>query len=257
VNGYRVSDVIRATKVVRPSDFGKVFDYNDIAIFTLERDVSEEDGVIQYLDIGSQMPSIGAPIQLVGYGQLGIDMDTTIAHHSTVHVSADAPCTAFSSYAPDVAFCGYYNTKKTCTGDSGSPIFVKPQGNEERWIIIGLDSYGHQGTCGARIPDTVVAKVPAMLDFIRQNTPLAPPNFVNLNYPCTQAPVPSTTSVPGKPTTTIPVITVTSAPDATKIPTQKPATIGGSGLINVLGWTGGAAEKSFLIAFVFALIMIL
>jgi secreted trypsin-like serine protease len=261
VNGYKTSDIVRVTKVVRPNNFGIKFDYNDIAIFTLEKEVAEVPYKIQYMDVGLQTPAIGAPLSLVGFGQIGVNQGTPSAHYSTIHVSDDKPCQAFNSYAPEVAFCSNDSDSYSCSGDSGSPIVVKPKGDEERWILVGLDSYGHEGACGAKNPATVIAKVSSMIDFIKQQTPLAPPNFVNLNYASTQAPVITTKPPPGVTTTAVPVATEslaplpsTVAPAASKTPTFPP--VNGPELVNILGWKNNVAEKSFVLAFLISVLLV-
>ncbi|KAL0483181.1 hypothetical protein AKO1_014835, partial [Acrasis kona] len=181
VQGYYSTDLVDVNRVIRPSDFGSLgFDYDDIAIFELAKDVSEVPNYIQYLDIGLNAPPVGQPLTLVGFGQLANGENTPKAHYGTTYVSPDDEC-HFDSYQPSVSFCTADPNLYSCPGDSGTPIVVKPAG-AVRWVSVGIDSYGHEGTCGDKEYDSIVAKVASMIDFIRDNTLLAPPNFVNLTF---------------------------------------------------------------------------
>jgi len=182
VHGYHLTDLVDVTRVVRPSDFGSNnrFDYDDIAIFELAKDVEEIPNYIQYLDVGLDAPPVGQELTIAGFGQLAGPTDTSMAHHGTIHVSPDNQCN-FDSYRSDHAFCSATQNTYSCPGDSGTPIVVKPNG-AQRYVTVGIDSYGHDGPCGNKAPDSIIAKVASMIQFIRDNTQLAPPNFVNLNF---------------------------------------------------------------------------
>jgi len=197
VNGYSSSKVVRVTDVQRPIDFGTfngeaMFDYNDVAIFTLERNVSEVAGKIEYLAVTTTSPPVGSKLTVVGYGMLATNLGTSKAHWGTITVAEDEQC-RFDSYKPEVSFCTVDTEYYTCPGDSGSPIIFKPPGYN-RFVAVGLNSYGHEGACGSKEPDSVMTKLAAMTNFISQKTTLAPPTFVNVVYPqvsTTPSPTPS------------------------------------------------------------------
>ncbi|KAL0476585.1 Tmprss12 [Acrasis kona] len=181
VHGYHLTDLVNVNRVVKPTDYASLgFDYDDIAIFELAKDVEEVPDYIQYLDIGLNAPPVNQPLTIAGFGQLANAQDTSKAHFGTIHVSPDDQC-HFSSYQPSKAFCSATAEVYSCPGDSGTPIVVKPAG-ATRWVSVGIDSYGHEGPCGNKEYDSIIAKVASMIDFIRDNTLLAPPNFVNLNF---------------------------------------------------------------------------
>lgn len=181
VRGYHLTDLVDVTRVTRPSDYNvPSFDYDDIAIFELAKDIDEVPGYIEYLDIGLNAPPVNQPLTIAGFGQLGGPQDTSMAHYGTIHVSSNDQCD-FSSYNTDHAFCSATQTTYSCPGDSGTPIVVKPSG-AQRFVAVGIDSYGHDGPCGNKDPVTVISKIASMIQFIRDNTLLAPPNFVNLNF---------------------------------------------------------------------------
>lgn len=182
VDPYHTSDVVDVVSVVRPSNFGQngVFDYDDVAIFELARDVPEQEGRVQYLDVGLNAPPIGTELTIAGFGELGINIQTPMAHYGTVWVANNSVCN-FASFRSQYSYCTYNAAQYSCPGDSGSPLVVKTPGST-RWTIVGLDSYGHTGSCGDKPPDTVVSKIEAMVAFIKQQTPLNQPNFVTVNY---------------------------------------------------------------------------
>jgi hypothetical protein len=200
VDGYYSSNVVEAT-VVRPDTFGQnnIFDYDDVAIWTLATPVEEVPGYIEYMDLGLNAPPVGTNLELVGYGEIGVGLNTALAHYGQVTVSNDDLC-RFSSYTPSVSFCLDNSNVYSCPGDSGSPLVVKPA-TSSRFICVGLDSYGHAGNCGQKEPDTVVTKIAAMVDWIRSVTPLEPVNFQTVDYSLLQYAPPivsngSTTPIP-------------------------------------------------------------
>ncbi len=181
VDGYRQSDVVRVTNVIRPSNYASLgFNYNDIAVFELEKEVEEVPGYIEYMDIGLTAPRVGDDLVLVGFGMLGPTNQTANAHYRSISVSSDSTCN-FATYRPEVTFCSNSSEGYSCPGDSGSPIVVKPF-TSAKWILVGINSYGHAGRCGEREPDTAIAKVATMIDFIREQTPLAPPNYQTIDF---------------------------------------------------------------------------
>ncbi|KAL0490808.1 hypothetical protein AKO1_009603 [Acrasis kona] len=201
VRGYRLTDLVDVVKVTRPNNFGQnnLFNYNDVAIWELAKDVPESPGFVQYLSIGLNPPPVDSRIIIAGFGQLAGPTNTPNAHWGVTHVSPDSQC-RFSSYRPEVAFCSVDPEIYACPGDSGTPIVVKPR-NSERYVQVGVNSFGYDGPCGTKQPDSVVGKVSSMIGFIRDNTPLAPPTFVQIDYndlvfPETQPPAPTTTPAP-------------------------------------------------------------
>jgi len=206
VRGYRRSDLVNVSKVTRPSNFGKdgLFNYNDIAIYELATPIAELDQYVQYLDIGLNAPPVGSNIIIAGFGQLGGPTSTSKAHWGVTKVSPDSQC-QFSSYRAEVSFCSVDPNVYACPGDSGTPIVVKPR-TSSRYVQVGVNSFGYDGPCGSKRPDSVVGKIASMVQFIRDNTPLAPPNFVNINYNDLEFP----TSSPPAPTTEIPCWTCPS-----------------------------------------------
>jgi len=195
VNGYSSSKVVQITRADAPLDFGTLdgklmFDYNDVAIFTLARNVSEVTGQIEYLAITTNSPPVGSKLTVAGYGQLATDQGTSLAHYGTITVAPDNLC-QFDSYQKSVSFCTYDLDAYTCPGDSGSPIVFKPP-SYSRYVAVGLNSYGHEGDCSSKQPDSVMTRLSAMTNFIREKTTLAPPTFVAVDYPAvTAAPAPS------------------------------------------------------------------
>ncbi|KAL0477760.1 trypsin PRSS [Acrasis kona] len=200
VRGYRLTDLVDVVKVTRPNNFGKdgLFNYNDIAIWELAREVEEAPGLVQYLNIGLNPPPVDSRIIIAGFGQLAGPTGTPNAHWGVTKVSPDSQC-RFNSYRPEVAFCSVDPNIYACPGDSGTPIVVKPR-DSERYVQVGVNSFGYDGPCGFKQPDSVIGKISAMIDFIRANTQLAPPTFVQVNY--NNLVFPDGTSPPATPTTT-------------------------------------------------------
>jgi secreted trypsin-like serine protease len=223
VNGYHTSDVVQVNSVVRPSDYNMngIFDYDDIAIFELATEVPFVAGVTEYLSVTLTAPPVGTPLILAGFGEIETDGDTSKAHYGTIHVSPDDEC-HFTSFNSSVSFCSNDQTVWSCPGDSGSPIVVKLAGSDE-YIVVGLDSYGHDGDCGTKQVDSVISQVAAMTQFIMDNTQLEAVTFVNITWAqpitttTTQAPAPN-----GATTTTT---TTTSGP-ATSTTSQSPSIAG-------------------------------
>ncbi|KAL0482228.1 trypsin theta [Acrasis kona] len=207
VNGYSSSKVVEVVgEPQRPIDFGMyngkaTFDYNDVGIFTLARNISEVDNRIQFLAITTNSPPVGTKLTVVGYGQLGTNRGTSKAHYNTITVARDELC-IFDDYKPAVSFCTYDTHAWTCPGDSGSPIVFKPEGYN-RFVAIGLNSYGHEGECGTKEPDSVMTRLSALTNFIREKTPLAPPRFVSVEFsPNTPAPANNNPGAPSTPVST-------------------------------------------------------
>jgi secreted trypsin-like serine protease len=218
VQGYHTTDVVNVTKVTRPSDFAAngVFDYDDIAIFELATPVPEVAGVTEYLNIGLDAPPTGAPLTLAGFGGIGYNEWTTIAHTGVIHVAPNSQCSLYY-FRPAVAYCSVDPDVYSCPGDSGSPIVVKPDGSD-RWVLVGIDSFGYGGDCGRKLPDGVISKVAVMLDFIRANTQLETPTFVNIAaWGALETQAPSST--------TSGVVTTTTIAPTTIAPTIAPTTI--------------------------------
>ncbi|KAL0477011.1 CTRB1 [Acrasis kona] len=219
VKGYHKTDLYNVTNVIRPNDFGKeeLFDYDDIAIYTLESPILEVENYTQYMDVGLNEPPVGQPLHVAGFGQLAGGEDTSKVHWGITSRAPDQVCIdSFSSYRSEISYCTNDTQMYSCPGDSGSPIVVKLEGST-RWVSVGIDSFGWVGTCGSKRPESVVGKVASMVDFIKQNTQLAPPNFVTVSY----TPV-ATTSAPSVQITSSPVpslgVTTTAA-----ITTDSPA----------------------------------
>jgi secreted trypsin-like serine protease len=226
VRGYKTTDVVNIVKVVRPENYflNGQFNYNDIAIFELEREVAEVPGVIEYLQVGTNPPPVGAALNLAGFGMLGFQNYTADAHHGIVRVAPDDQCRLYY-YRPEVAFCSVDPDVYSCPGDSGSPIVVKQNG---KWVLVGIDSFGFGGECGVKLPDGVKAKVSTMIQFIKDNTPLEQGTFVEVAdwgelVVTTRAPgssTPATTTT----TTVAPTTTTTVAPTTTEAPVTVPGT---------------------------------
>ena len=105
VHVYPQSDVVRVTNVVRPNNYASLgFNYNDIAVFELEKEIAEVPGYIEYMDIGLTAPRVGDDLVLVGYGMLGPTNQTADAHYRSISVATDSAC-LFESYRPEVTFC--------------------------------------------------------------------------------------------------------------------------------------------------------
>ncbi|KAL0491512.1 serine protease [Acrasis kona] len=182
VDGFKQEDIIDVEAVIRPSDYGKdnIFNYDDVAVFTLKKDVFEKPNYIQYLDIGLNSPPVGAPLTLAGFGRLKDDKDTSLSHYNTVQVSSDSEC-VFKTYSNETSYCINDPKSGFCNGDSGSPLVVRNPVSD-RWILVGLSSYGHAGVCGYRKPDAVISKIAVMIDFIKIHTYDSPPRFVEVQY---------------------------------------------------------------------------
>ncbi|KAL0483638.1 hypothetical protein AKO1_011475 [Acrasis kona] len=217
VRGYRRTDLYNITKANRPLDFGKdgLFDYNDIAIYELEKPIDEVENYTQYMDIAINAPPVGEPIHVAGFGQLAGPTGTSKVHHGVTHVAPDNDCKTFDDYRTEVAYCTNDTNLYCCPGDSGSPFVVKPSGST-RWVSVGINSYGKNGQCGFKSPESVVADVSTMTEFIKQHTTLAPPNFVTVKYtnPLSTTKAPQTTNAPTtiNPTTIEPTTLFSQAP---------------------------------------------
>jgi secreted trypsin-like serine protease len=234
VAGYFKTDLVNATKVTRPSDFGAngVFDYDDIAVFELETPVAEVAGKIEYLNIGLNAPPTGAPLNLAGYGAIGYNNWTTLAHHGIIHVAPNNQCSLYY-FRSEIAYCSVDPDVYSCPGDSGSPIVVKPS-DSDRYVLVGVDSFGYNGDCGRKLPDGVISKVAMQIDFIKANTPLEAPTFVTVSEwgtlvtvaPSSTAPVLTTTASPTTTSTDTPtpVATTTAVPTTTAPTTLTPTT---------------------------------
>jgi secreted trypsin-like serine protease len=208
VNGYHTSDIVQVNKVVRPDNYNmnNIFDYNDIAIFELATPVEYEKGVFEYLSVTLTPPPVGTNLTVVGYGMLDSYVGTSLAHYGTINVAPDGAC-KFDSFRSEVSFCSDSEDVYSCAGDSGSPIITKVDGLDS-YTLVGLDSYGHAGLCGEKQVDSVMSQVANMTQFIIDNTPLEPVQFVNITWA-----IPETTLPPG--------VTTTTARPTTARPTRK------------------------------------
>jgi hypothetical protein len=146
---------------------------NDIALLELATDVPEVPYKIQYLYVGLEMPPVGSDVTITGFGRILNDQPTSKAHTGVVTVVDDSQC-PFNGYDPNSFFCVDSPTTYSCSGDSGTSVVVKPNDEWERWIIVGIDSYGKVGWCGSRDPITTNTKIANFVDWIKKNTPLAP-----------------------------------------------------------------------------------
>jgi V8-like Glu-specific endopeptidase len=203
-------NIIRVTSTVRPSNFGvEAFDANDVAIYTLSRDVPEVSGSVSYASIGTTTLVPGDAVTVVGYGQIAFERLPTTAHYKNTKISVNSKC-RFSDFYPPLMYCLADGGIQGCFGDSGTPVVI---GN----TLVGVMSYGNTPTCGDATAMQVVSKLSAMGAFIRQNTQFV--KFVAnagggppILEPDTEAPV----------TTAVTRVTV---PTSTKLPTQEPTDI--------------------------------
>jgi len=193
VGNYSASELLDVKGTIRPSNFGQygLFNYDDVAVFELVNPVKEVPGVVEFMHIGIQEPPVGTFMNMSGYGQLAGPTQTTILHKGTTKIAPNDQC-QFSDFRSDVSLCTNDATVNTCPGDSGIPFTVRPQGYP-KWVSVGIGSYSHAGDCGTKQPDTVLGKVSSMVSFIRKNTPLAPPTFVDLSF---DSPTLTTTKCP-------------------------------------------------------------
>ncbi|KAL0491631.1 chymotrypsinogen [Acrasis kona] len=227
VNGYRRADLYNVKSVRRPDDFGSLwFDYNDVAVFELDRDVPENPGYIEYMNIGLQSPPEGATVNIAGFGFLAGQTGTTIAHKGTLPVAQNSDCNVFDSFNSTYNFCANDPELYTCAGDSGIPYVIKPTGSD-KWVSVGINSYTSSGLCGSRSPQGVVARISTMIQYITDNTQDAPPKFVNIDYsdwsvPPTPTPTPTQTPTPTPTQTPTPTPTPTLTPTSTPTPTFTP-----------------------------------
>jgi len=161
-----VTDYPYKTKISHPSYNSNNVD-NDIALYELEQDVSED---LQYIRLEQNpVSSAGTPLTVIGFGDTNpSDAIEAISDHlmqATVDYVPNTQCREAYNGAEAITpgmLCAFEEGTDSCSGDSGGPLFRKgnsPEGD----ALVGLVSWGYE--CGGDTPG-VYTRISTYYDWI-------------------------------------------------------------------------------------------
>jgi secreted trypsin-like serine protease len=184
---------------------------NDIAIMRMDRDVYESE-YVKYLYLQPSQVALGTQVWAAGWGRLP-DLSLPKEQFKVqLNLVRGNLCTGHGPFfSPQMICAGEGNGKDTCEGDSGSSIVYKNPEISNRWIGIGLTSFGGN-PCGGRGVRGTYTNVSHYISWVEEQIP-------DWTQPM---------DLPSNATTTVEPVTeepTTSEPDTTEEPyTEKPIT---------------------------------
>jgi len=201
--------VVNIESVTNHPQYDSYTQRNDIAIIKFAVDIEEDpSNYIQYLYLQPTKISIGTVVWANGWGK------TTTQPYSKHQMKVQVPLVEKSQceshglfYDPEMICAGLGNQKDTCEGDSGSSLVYKNSAVTDRWVGVGLTSFGGSVCGGVGVLGTytnVTHYIPWIKEFIPDWT-----------QPGELPPTPSV-----DPTTISP--TFTDFPSSTQEPTSEP-----------------------------------
>jgi len=143
--------------------------YHDIALIKIE-----PIELSQYIQLAISPPPrlenrdlIGKEVIASGFGKINDFMQANELHWGRMYVLDYEICRNLYNQTLSDAFCvGTFGASSPCPGDSGSPLFYKPD-NYENYVQIGVASFGHPRTCAMGYP-VFYTRVPGYLDWIHR-----------------------------------------------------------------------------------------
>jgi len=164
--GSSVIDYPYKTKISHPN-YSSNTDDNDIALYELKQDVSED---LQYIRLEQDPVSMaGTPLTVIGFGDTNpSDAIESISNHlmqATVDYVPSTQCREAFNSAEAITpgmLCAFEEGTDSCSGDSGGPLFRKGNGPEDD-ALVGLVSWGYE--CGGEFPG-VYTRISTYYDWI-------------------------------------------------------------------------------------------
>ncbi|XP_039612578.1 complement factor B-like [Polypterus senegalus] len=106
---------------------------------------------------------------IAGWGDIKKNVQRVYLSHAEVSIYPRGQCPAINKPNmpfTDRSFCARGEKSDSCKGDSGGPFVTKKQ---EKWIQIGIVSYGKSDVCGDKDFMGFYTNVPKMMTFVREH----------------------------------------------------------------------------------------
>jgi len=160
---------------------------NDIALIQLSEDVPENFTSIRFMEIEDRSVPIGKQLMAMGWGLQPAGYQPDHLLKVQLQIVPGENCLAHGEFVDEMMICiGQGDRKDTCPGDSGGPVVYKEYESDEKWIGVGLVSFGGAG-CGNYGVRGTYTKLSTYRPWIQQYVPIS-----NATY---RAPTPIPTSI--------------------------------------------------------------
>jgi secreted trypsin-like serine protease len=166
---------------------------NDIALVQLSSDVPENFAKnIGFMEIEDRGVPMGSKLMAMGWGLRPSGSQPENLLKVQLQIVTGENCLAHGEFVESMMICiGQGDRKDTCAGDSGGPVVYKEHENDERWIGVGVVSFGGPG-CGNQGVRGTYTKLSTYRPWIQEFVPIS-----NATYrgPTTS---PAANLIPGK-----------------------------------------------------------
>ncbi|XP_049547587.1 chymotrypsin-1-like [Anopheles darlingi] len=171
----RVEEFVGVSNILSHPNYSSFFNRDDIAILTLDREVSIRD-TIRPVDL-PRLSQVGNSFNdwaatSAGWGNTGRRENEPIPiqnlHFAVDSVTSNFRCGLSHTFIRDTHICTMTNNGGSCNGDEGGPVTVTESG---RTILVGIHSFHFSGLFGCdRGRPSVHTRITEYLGWIQQNT---------------------------------------------------------------------------------------
>jgi secreted trypsin-like serine protease len=140
---------VNISRVIKHPQYVPNVYFNDIALLELGQDIPQDfSNNIRFMEIEDNEITIGQRVMAMGWGLQPSGGQPTNMLKVQLEVVPGDNCLVHGAFKEDMMICvGKGDQRDTCPGDSGGPIVYKEHDDDERWIGVGLVSFGGPG-CG-------------------------------------------------------------------------------------------------------------
>jgi secreted trypsin-like serine protease len=165
---------VNINRVIVHPDYVEGLFRNDIALVELSVDVPEDfSNNIRFMELEDSAVPTGKQLMAVGWGLQPTGRQPDNLLKVLLQIVEGNNCLVHGEFVDRMMICvGQGDQKDTCAGDSGGPIVYKAYDTDERWIGVGIVSFGG-APCGSPGVRGTYTKISTYRSWVQQFVPIS------------------------------------------------------------------------------------